>query len=234
MDKPSVKLFLQSQDATVKYDYFVCTVAGALFAYIGQSYSPHKLNNFSAFAEPLTLLLLTISFWQGAERIKKQIYIVQRNQKMLERKEAAEDIARKLEAEEGNITSNPKMTLLMDGQEITPQQLFNLQNVQLEEAKKIGSELATHIKCSNKLASRRDQLLLAGFCALLIAKIIQPYQSISAPPSASISATVNIPAQSIPSSLNLPTTIAPSHTTTTKPPPVQSSNSPPPPVVIKP
>lgn len=86
MGRPSGDLFAKGYDATVQLDYFICTVAGGLFAYIGQAYSPHKLDNFFAFIEPAALALLAMSFWKGLERAKKQIYIVQRNQKMLERK----------------------------------------------------------------------------------------------------------------------------------------------------
>jgi hypothetical protein len=59
-------LFSKSHDSNEKFDYFMCSVAGALFAYLGQTFTPEKLSlkcciaTFAAliFFSPLFLLRL--------------------------------------------------------------------------------------------------------------------------------------------------------------------------------
>jgi len=52
-----------------KFDYFVCSVAGALFAYVGQNYTPHKLDSTYSVLTPLALVYLILSFGFGFRRI---------------------------------------------------------------------------------------------------------------------------------------------------------------------
>ncbi len=43
MDERSIEVYGHYREAEQKLDYFVCGISGALFAYLGQHYIPHKL-----------------------------------------------------------------------------------------------------------------------------------------------------------------------------------------------
>jgi|SRR5665213_146389 len=64
------QLYNKGKDAADKFDYFVCTVAGAIFAYIAQHYTPKILAIDAASLEPVSLLLLAGSFFCGLKRIE--------------------------------------------------------------------------------------------------------------------------------------------------------------------
>jgi hypothetical protein len=65
MEKTSLALYHKEYESFQKLDYFICGVAGALFAYIAQTYTPHVLNSWFYFLTPAALLSLTICFGCG-------------------------------------------------------------------------------------------------------------------------------------------------------------------------
>jgi len=67
---PVYELYSKGKDAADKFDYFVCTVAGAIFAYIVQHYTPKVLAWDAATLEPVSLVLLAFSFYFGIKRIE--------------------------------------------------------------------------------------------------------------------------------------------------------------------
>jgi hypothetical protein len=69
-DQPALELYKKGKDAADKFDYFVCTVSGAIFAYIAQHYTPKVLAIDAATLEPVSLLLLAGSFFCGLKRIE--------------------------------------------------------------------------------------------------------------------------------------------------------------------
>jgi hypothetical protein len=67
---PALELYKKGKDAADKFDYFVCTVSGAIFAYIAQHYTPKVLAINAALLEPVSLLVLAGSFFCGLKRIE--------------------------------------------------------------------------------------------------------------------------------------------------------------------
>jgi hypothetical protein len=65
-----IELYRRGQEAAEKLDYFICGVAGALFAYIGQTYQPHKIEFGITLIEPFSLLCLAAAFLAGLRRIE--------------------------------------------------------------------------------------------------------------------------------------------------------------------
>lgn len=53
------------QKSAEAFNYFVCGVAGAIFAYIVKDYSPQKLAPDVSLLTPIALLLLAFSFFAG-------------------------------------------------------------------------------------------------------------------------------------------------------------------------
>src|ERR1035437_1606045 len=70
MNEISKAIYEREHTSVEKFDYFVCSVAGALFAYIGQTYTPHKLDSLHSVLMPLALLYLTLCFGFGFKRIQ--------------------------------------------------------------------------------------------------------------------------------------------------------------------
>jgi hypothetical protein len=64
MNETSFDLFSKEHAASERFDYFVCGIAGALFAYIGQAYTPHTFGSRYYYLMPAALLL-TVSFLFG-------------------------------------------------------------------------------------------------------------------------------------------------------------------------
>ena len=69
-DERSIEAFAAQQKATETFDYFVCGVAGAIFAYIVKDYSPQKLAWDWSLLTPAALMLLAFSFFAGLKRIE--------------------------------------------------------------------------------------------------------------------------------------------------------------------
>src|ERR1043166_9989049 len=81
--KQSDDLYKLIQDSTDKFEYFIPTVAGALFAYVGQHYEPRQLELNWTLLEPITLLLLGASFWLGVSRLQNMLLIRKANYRHL-------------------------------------------------------------------------------------------------------------------------------------------------------
>lgn len=105
MSDKSFDLFSKEHAASEKFDYFICSVAGALFAYIAQNYQPHKLDSWYHCLMPAALLSLTLSFLFGAWLIKKGIEITKINKECvaaIERNVAIQNNLRETDSKQGN------------------------------------------------------------------------------------------------------------------------------------
>jgi hypothetical protein len=74
-------LFTKQHASNERLDYFMCGVAGALFAYTGQTFTPEKLSFYACIATIVSLLLLSLSFYCGYRRILAQNSITRSNHK---------------------------------------------------------------------------------------------------------------------------------------------------------
>jgi hypothetical protein len=71
-------LFTKQHASNEKLDYFMCSVAGALFAYIGQTFTPEKLPTKCCIVSILSLILLSYPFTAhiGAYKRKTRLHAV--------------------------------------------------------------------------------------------------------------------------------------------------------------
>ena len=83
MSERSIEVYFKADESSEKFDYFVCSVAGALFAYIGRDYVPRKLGLGIPLIEPLSLVFLVASFYCGIKRIECKIHARRLNHKRL-------------------------------------------------------------------------------------------------------------------------------------------------------
>jgi hypothetical protein len=97
----SIELFGITQKSSERFDYFVCGVAGALFAYIGEHYEPHKLEFGFSLLEPISLVMLACSFFVGLKQIETVIVQRRINYKILDVSERAGNMTRALSGGNG-------------------------------------------------------------------------------------------------------------------------------------
>jgi hypothetical protein len=165
-------MFGKSHEGAVKFDYFICTVSGALFAYIGQTYTPHRVDFSSSILEPLSLVFLALSFFLGLKRIEAFNISSKVNYAILEASETAGQIADQLLSEEGESFHNPQT-----GEVLGRIAMDNLRVARLEEARRMKAKLLLLDKKAFHFYNWRDRFLLLGFLAIFLSKVLQPYQT---------------------------------------------------------
>jgi hypothetical protein len=93
-----IELYRRGHEAAEKLDYFICGVAGALFACIGQNYKPHKIEFGLTLIEPLALVLLAFAFFAGLKRIEMCNAATHINHEQLKVDEQGKELAKRMEA----------------------------------------------------------------------------------------------------------------------------------------
>jgi len=166
----SLEVFIASLEGDQKFDYFVCGVAGALFAYIGQTYTPHKIELSISLFEPASLILLALAFFAGLHRIQTVNVISRINHKVLR---AHEEAARLTE----QMASGGTIHYPMGGQILDRSSAEAFVDKRLKSALRMESKLLAQGKRSERLYKTRDRLLLCGFVAIFFSKVLQPYAS---------------------------------------------------------
>jgi hypothetical protein len=91
MERPADFLFKAHRESSEKFDYFVCGVSGALFAYLGQKFD--GTTPILAFSFELAALgALATSFYYGLKRIELSITCLGGNYRQAEAAEAKKSI----------------------------------------------------------------------------------------------------------------------------------------------
>lgn len=160
-------IFSAYQEAEEKFDYFVCSVAGALFAYAGQNYVPVKLAWSPVLFEPLALLFLIGSFFAGARRIELRTRVKMANYAALDAEEKAEA------CEEGLKSGAP---FFQHGAETVSRDDLHRRRIEM-----LGKAAGCH-EAMKKMSDKtqfwfwvRNGLLYGGLITLLAARVLKPY-----------------------------------------------------------
>ena len=188
-------MFGKAMESDEKFDYFVCGVASALFAYLGQHYAPRRLEFGIASLEPLSLFALMLSFFAGTLKIYSSTLFKKANANYLSLCADEDELRRVLLEDPGFRGAESKLDGFKKGQE---------------------SALGFMRRQNRKtllLVSLRDVLLCLGFVFLLSSKLLLPYAE-AKPSEAAPSITNRPPAGVIstnqhPSSSSLPAPIHP-------------------------
>jgi len=164
----SAQIYSKAVDSEEKFDYFICGVAGALFAYQGQHYLPHRLAlNWNLF-EPLSLLLLAASFFTGLVRIRKANLIKKINVRAME---AYESYIKAIEALKGPGPFHQGTT----GKILSAEELRQEAEHDKAAADYRHGELQKVIASARIWYNARDWLLLAGFISILVFQLGSAY-----------------------------------------------------------
>ncbi|MGO8931925.1 MAG: hypothetical protein ACLQU3_34145 [Limisphaerales bacterium] len=194
MSTRSIEIYGKAQESQEKLDYFICGVAGALFAYVGQSYVPRKLQFGASVLEPLALLFFVTSFLLGVKRLETVILAKISNHKMLEAGEKAGALTK------GLLSGGHGPFFNSQGGEFTDRQTLEAQRIEHLNEKAVAEGLCHSLgKEAHHYYKLRNLFLFVGCLALFVSKLVQPY-------------TVSKPANS-----QGPTNIVPVATVTNRP-----------------
>ena len=154
----SIEVYRRSHEAAEKLDYFICGVAGALFAYIGQNYIPRKLEFGISLLEPLALIFLAGAFFAGLKRIEVCSAQTSINHDQLKLNDEAKELIKLI------------------GPSLENKDLFQSQpdrNIfQTENLKKLLNKV--YLK-NSRYYKLRNRLLALGFGAIFLSKLLSPY-----------------------------------------------------------
>jgi hypothetical protein len=178
-DQTVLELFRKGHEAADKFDYFVCTVAGAIFAYDAEHYVPRRLDFSFHSLESVSLLLLALAFYCGLKRIEASRTVTQLNHGLVDCEDKAKQLAL--------LILDPTATRHISGQISDKSNLDQERQKYLKYAKANETNIPKFVRKATRHQKMRDIFLLCGFVAIFLAKVLQPY---GADVSAAATATV--------------------------------------------
>ena len=176
MSTRSLEMFGKSHEGSVKFDYFICTVSGGLFAYIGQTYTPHRLDFSFSLLEPLSLAFLALSFFSGLKRIEIVNVSNSVNHRILDAGEKAGNVMEQIASGAPGPFYNADT-----GEHLSLADLELRHSTYLKFVSKMQSRLPALHKRGERFYNARNTLLLLGFSAIFLSKVLQPYESDPSP-----------------------------------------------------
>jgi hypothetical protein len=168
-ESKSIVAYQIGQESQHKFDYFITGITGAIFAYVSQAYVPHRIGLDYSVIEPIAMLFLAASFFMGLKRIESTAAVIRLNHKMLQASEKAASITDKVgQPGTGIFVHN-------SGNEFTREQLIERRKMHLAEAEAAESLMQSLVSRGSRYYVLRDWSLVAGFLAIVVAKILLPY-----------------------------------------------------------
>jgi hypothetical protein len=165
MSEKSTSAHKIAQTESVKFDYFVCSVVAAIFAYLVKDFSPHKISFDFNTVETLALVCLVISFFAGFKRIELHNEFMRVNHSLLEAIEQAGILANVLNETPPKLPPDVLKRKFELHQEISAGT-----NIYREMLNKISPKAGFWYKT-------RNVFLYVGFSAIVLAKVLQPYET---------------------------------------------------------
>jgi hypothetical protein len=172
MSTRSIKMFKRSHEGGTKSDYFICSISGALFVYISQTYTPHKIAFSISVLDPISLVFLILSFFAGLKRIETVNCGARLNHRILDAAEKAGNITEQL------ASNTPGPFYNQEGGEISSRSdLEALRSQYLKTISDIKALLPGVDRKGARFYKARDFFLLLGFVSIFLSKVLQPYES---------------------------------------------------------
>lgn len=182
-------LYERASEEQSKFNYFMCGVAGSLFAYIAQTYTPQRLDNLYSYLQTCALILLASSFYCGIKRIQFAAKAIRLNSatRLSELNAENATAALKRGAKEGFSGINESVT----GIPVTPEKLELRRTESLAAAAKCEKLIEEMNRKAKIQGWFQVNLLFLGFVLIFSAKVLQPYQSEISPRLGAIIQTTN-------------------------------------------
>lgn len=160
-----MELFKKGYEATDKFDYFICSIAGAIFAYDAEHYIPHRLHFDVHLFDPVSLLLLAISFCFGLMRIDASRMVTKYNHNSVDFWDKALHLAKKIQ--------NPEREHGWNEQQLA---LLHQQHQEHQVAATIADKrIWDFARRASVFQKFRNLFLFVGFLAIFFAKLLLPY-----------------------------------------------------------
>ena len=191
MSEKADEVFGLSHKSSEKFDYFLCSVSGALFAYIAQTFTPQRLDNPFSALQTASLLFLAISFYAGIRRIQYRNAMIRENHVMLANAEHASKLTELL-SNPGDSFRNKRT-----GKNEDRQTVQNQHQVYVDASNRAAATLQFVRTRAKRHGKAQVVFLLVGFLTIFSAKVLQPYQLDFLRHTNAIDQTTNRPAQSI-------------------------------------
>lgn len=176
------ELFSKGHESASKFDYFVCSVAGAIFAYTAEHYVPKRFAWSFSMLEPLSLLLLAASFYCGFKRLHFAALGTQINHLINDHEEKASQLAKATGTEPNDAAINSQVRQLM---------VYDMKK-HVAEALALDPRLDAANALAKNHYSLRDFFLMCGFACIFLAKLLQPYEADYIPPKDYIYRTMTV------------------------------------------
>jgi hypothetical protein len=173
-------LFSKGHESASKYDYFVCSVAGAVFAYAAEHYAPQRFISYFQLLEPCSLLILAASFYCGIRRLHFAALGIQINHLINDGQEKAGQLNNELKTNQEKYSPQAVQAMSKDMQE------------HYANAFALDPVLAKANAAAQKWYRWRDRLLTLGFLAIFLAKVLPPFLPYYVHQWDAINRTVNI------------------------------------------
>lgn len=165
-------LFNRARDSETKFDYFICSVAGALFAYTVQTYAPQKLDGVLQFIQIFPFLILAASFYFGIRRIQRANRVERLNFKLHFADETIRNITQCFKKNEGF----DKFINETTGKPETVQSLEIKRDALFSDVSCYEQQIAADRVAADRFGRWQLSFLFVGFVTIFFAKILQPYQ----------------------------------------------------------
>lgn len=169
MSKEKDTLYKHHYEAEQKYDYFIVGLAGAMFAYIVQTYVPAKIEFSPSVLEPVSLILLGFAFFVGLKRIEQVKVGVRLNHEYLNSKEQAKMLTNALQSESSSIIGSES------GEPVSKEEISKRKKKHLERIDQCSEGMKRNANASERTYRIRNYLVMAGFGSIFLAKVLQPY-----------------------------------------------------------
>ncbi len=163
-------------DSVEKFDYFIVSVAGALFAYVGQGYVPHKFDSVFSALMPLALVFLILAFVFGCRRIYLANIGKKLNKEFVKEHEDCRNLTETIDKYHSSQTLVAPFDKIT-GKTVTIEYLTERRDKKIAYKKELERKARLKIKWANSHEKFRDICLVLGFVLILAAKIFQPYLS---------------------------------------------------------
>ncbi|HTA95027.1 MAG TPA: hypothetical protein VK769_02780 [Verrucomicrobiae bacterium] len=169
MNEKSFDLHSKEHTSGEKFDYYICSAAGALFAYIGQTYTPHTFDSWYYFLTPTALFALTVCFGIGLWTISISKAVIMLNKEVLLLLEESTQILELLGNSNAEFFDSPKQ------KRATRQELaakVETNRVSIDEMREYAF---IKIRKADTFNCVRNLSLGIGFLLILASKVLQPY-----------------------------------------------------------
>lgn len=169
MNEKSFELYSKERASGEKFDYYICSAAGALFAYIGQTYTPHIFDSWYYYLMPVALMALTVCFAVGLWTINISKHVTTLNKEVVLLLEESTQILELLQKGDCQVFDSPKQ------KQATRAELIAKVETNRTSMDEMRADAMEKIQRADWLNVLRNLSLIVGFILILASKVLQPY-----------------------------------------------------------